>query len=154
MATCSSLTSTIAISRRESSSHQSWVKQAGVNSKLANLMGLLSTLKTAECSYVAGNHNHYVLILQPDLTFFSKSGSQGSGSGRFNQPYSITIDSSQSGNKIYIDDKDNHRIQIFTAEGKFLRQFGTKGRDSGELLMPVSIAIDKTGLVYVTEHGS
>ena len=49
--------------------------------------------------YVVDNHNHCVLILNPDLTFFSRFGSQGSGSGQFNQPYGITIDS--TGDKIY-----------------------------------------------------
>ena len=56
--------------------------------------------------YVVDNHNHCVLILQPDLIFFSRFGSQGSGSGQFSQPYGITIDSSR--NSIYIADKDNH----------------------------------------------
>ena len=101
--------------------------------------------------YVADVHHHCIVILNTDLTFYSKFGSKGCGSGQFNQPYGIAFDS--SGN-IYVADKNNHRIQVLTGEGQFIRQFGSKGREKGELYEPSFVTVERESIVYVTERNN
>ena len=101
--------------------------------------------------YVADDRNHRIQILNPDLTFYSKFGSRGSGNGQFNHPWDIAFDS--SGNA-YIADKDNHHIQVFTEEGRYVRQFGKEGSGDGELNAPSSVAIGNDDVLYVTEYGN
>ena len=101
--------------------------------------------------YVVECHNYRIQILNPDLTFSSSFGSQGSGNGEFQCPWDVTCDS--TGN-VYVADGGNHRIQVFTAEGRFLRKFGKQSRGNGELNWPASISIDSGNVVYVTEHDS
>ena len=101
--------------------------------------------------YVADDRNHRIQILNPDLTFYGKFGSRGSGNGQFNHPWDIAFDS--SGNA-YIADKDNHHIQVFTEEGRYVRQFGKEGNGDGELNAPSSVAIGNDDVLYVTEYGN
>ena len=101
--------------------------------------------------YVADDRNHRIQILNPDLTFYNKFGSRGSGNGQFNHPWDIAFDS--SGNA-YIADKDNHHIQVFTEEGRYVRQFGKEGSGDGELNAPSSVAIGNDDVLYVTEYGN
>ena len=96
--------------------------------------------------YVPDRSNHRIQILNPDLTFSSSFGSQGSGDGQFQYPWDVAFDS--TGN-VYVVDSSNHCIQVFTADGKFLRKFGKEG--SGVLSFPSSISIDSEDVVYVTE---
>ncbi|MCG8620899.1 MAG: NHL repeat-containing protein, partial [Proteobacteria bacterium] len=62
--------------------------------------------------------NNRIQILNPDLTFHSSKGSEGSGNGQFKGPHDIAFDS--AGN-MYVTDANNHRIQVFNSEGQFLR---------------------------------
>jgi tripartite motif-containing protein 2/3/tripartite motif-containing protein 71 len=98
--------------------------------------------------YVADVVNHRIQILNPDLTFSSSFGSEGSGNGKFCWPWNVACDST---GKVYVADTSNHRIQVFTAEGRFLRKFGKPGSGNGELNCPASINIDTENVVYVTE---
>ena len=99
--------------------------------------------------YVVDNANHFVQVMNSDLTFSSTFGKQGSDKGQFSHPSGIACDST---GKVYVADTSNHRIQVFTAEGKFLRMFGKQGR--GELVEPCYVAVDTDGVVYVSEFGS
>ena len=99
--------------------------------------------------YVADRNNNRIQILNPDLTFSSSFGSQGSGIGQFQYPWDVAFDS--TGN-VYVADNWNHCIQVFTPEGKLLRKFGKYGRGNGELRDPSGISIDSNNLVYVTER--
>ena len=101
--------------------------------------------------YVVNNENHYVQVLNSDLTFSSIFGKKGSGKGQFTHPWGIACDST---GKVYVADTCNHRIQVFTAEGKFLRMFGRRGQGRGELAEPCYIAVDTSGMVYVSEAGN
>ena len=98
--------------------------------------------------YVVDNLAHCVHILNPDLTFLNKFGSQGSEDGQFKYPRDIAIDSASY---VYVVDEVNHRVQVFTPEGIYQRKFGTKGSGNGELHLPVSICIDSEDRVYVGE---
>jgi tripartite motif-containing protein 2/3/tripartite motif-containing protein 71 len=101
--------------------------------------------------YVSNVANHRIQILNPDLTFSSSFGSQGSGNGQFNYPWDVACDS--TGN-VYVADTSNHRIQVFTAEGQFLRKFGKGGSGNGKLSCPASISIDSEDVVYVAEQNN
>ena len=101
--------------------------------------------------FVAAFGNNCIMILNPDLTFSSSFGSEGSGDGELNGPYDVAFDSKGA---IYVADRGNDRIQVFTAEGKYLRQIGSKGSGEGELLEPASITIDHEDALYVAENGN
>ena len=101
--------------------------------------------------YVADYGAHCVHILNSDLTFSSKFGSQGNGDGQFISPYDIASDSTGC---VYVTDYYNHRVQVFTSDGGYLRQFGKKGSGRGELSGSASICVDSDDLVYVGESGN
>ena len=104
--------------------------------------------------YVTDNHAHCVHILNSDLTFSSKFGSEGSGDGQFYCPWDIASDSIGC---VYVADYNNHRVQVFTSDGGYLRQFEKTGSGRGQLFRPVSICVDNDDsddLVYVGESGS
>jgi tripartite motif-containing protein 2/3/tripartite motif-containing protein 71 len=101
--------------------------------------------------YVVDKENHFVQILNSDLTFSSVFGEYGQGRGEFREPWSIACDST---GKVYVTDSRNHRIQVFTAEGEFLSMFGKRGHGMGELDCPIGIAVDAGGIVYVSEGGN
>ena len=116
--------------------------------------------------YVVDNGAHCVHILNSDLTFSSKFGSEGSRDGQFNCPLDIASDSTGC---VYVVDTRNNRVQVFTSGGGYLRQFGKKsyfskqldylmhfrkagsGDRSRELACPISICVDSDDLMYVGE---
>ena len=100
--------------------------------------------------YVTDSYSDCVKILNPDLTFSSSFGSEGSRSGQFSSPCGVAFDST---GKVYVADSGNHRIQVFTEEGKFLRKFGRKGSGGGGGDF-YGICIDSKDVVYVTENGN
>ena len=75
-------------------------------------------------------------------------GSPGSGSGQFNQPHGVAVDS--SGN-VYVADFNNHRIQKFDSSGVDLTQWGGLGSGNGQFSGPVGVAVDSSGNVYVAD---
>ena len=94
--------------------------------------------------YVADYNNHYIQILNADLTYSSSFGKKGSNNGEFRYPSDISTD--RDGN-VYVADKDNHRIWVFTVDGVYLRQFGKEEKGEEKLKEPVSIAIGSGNLV-------
>jgi DNA-binding beta-propeller fold protein YncE len=75
-------------------------------------------------------------------------GNQGFGTGEFDEPYAIAIDSS---NNVYVADSDNYRVEKFDGNGNYLTQWGSIGSGNGEFEVPEGIAIDSSGNVYVTD---
>ncbi len=75
-------------------------------------------------------------------------GSQGKGSGQFQDPRGIAVD--EAGN-VYVADSGNHRIQKFDSNGKFLTQWGSEGDGPGQFKEPWGIAVDAAGHVYVAD---
>ena len=94
--------------------------------------------------------NHRIQVLNPDLTYSSRFGRNGSNDGEFDYPHGIATD--RKGN-VYVADCGNHRIQVFTDTGEYLGQLGKEGEREGELSAPVSVAIDSCDPVYVGELG-
>lgn len=83
-------------------------------------------------------------------SYVSQWGTAGTGSGQFNTPYGVALDS--SGN-VYVCDVANNRIQKFTGTGTFTFSFGnTITPATLRLNTPSAIAVNSSsGIVYVTD---
>jgi sugar lactone lactonase YvrE len=81
-------------------------------------------------------------------SFSAQWGSPGSGSGQFNQPHGVAVDS--SGN-VYVADYGNSRIQKFDSSGGYLTKWGGQGSGNGQFNYPSSVATDSSGNVYVAD---
>ena len=79
-----------------------------------------------------------------DGRFIMSWGSTGSGSGEFNHPHTIALDSQ---GRVFVGDRGNNRIQIFDQEGTFLDVWYQFGRPSG-------IAITADDRIYVADSES
>ena len=99
--------------------------------------------------YVVDNIAHCVQILNSDLTFYNKFGSEDKEGGQFSYPWDVACDSTGS---VYVADCSNNCIRVHTPDGGYLRQFGEKRSGNGELSSPVSICTDLNDLVYVGEN--
>ena len=85
-------------------------------------------------------------------------GSTGIGSGQFNVPEGIAIDSS---NNIWVADYNNNRVQELNSSGSFLNgigagyngvagPIGTWAAKLGQFSGPTSVAVSPNGVVFVT----
>ncbi len=101
--------------------------------------------------YVGDRSNRRIQTLNPDLSFFSYNGNQGSGPENVINPWDVAFDSA---NNMYVTDNSNHTIQVFTKNGQHLRQIGRKGAGKGELGGPAMIAINSDDEIYVAEYGN
>jgi len=79
------------------------------------------------------------------------------GSGRFNCPTGLTVDTSGD---IYIADSVNSRIQKFNKDGEFLQFIGTAVYENGvritnkEVCQPIGIALDENANIYVADFAA
>jgi DNA-binding beta-propeller fold protein YncE len=91
-----------------------------------NGMADLAVAKSGDIFIADGEGpNTRVVKFSRDGRFIKWWGGKGTGSGQFNVPHSIAIDSK---GRVYVADRSNNRIQIFDQAGKFLNQwtnFGT-----------------------------
>lgn len=60
-------------------------------------------------------------ICVPDDGDVCQAGLPGAGTGQFNAPEGVAVD---SGGEVYVIDRPNHRVQKFSPEGEFLLTFG------------------------------
>jgi peptidylamidoglycolate lyase len=72
-------------------------------------------------------------------------GRKGDGSGEFNVPHSVVVDSR---GLVYVADRGNSRIQVFTAEGRFVKIWG-----SDALGRPWGLAIGPDNVLFVVDGG-
>jgi DNA-binding beta-propeller fold protein YncE len=86
-------------------------------------------------------------------TFVQEWGGSGGGSGQFQDPFGVAIDT--AGN-VYVVDSFNDRVQKFTEAGVFLQEWdGTgEGSEQGALFSPAGVAVDTSGYVYVADRGN
>ena len=71
-------------------------------------------------------------------------GSKGSGTGQFDQPHALAMDSK---GRLFVADRGNNRIQIFSQSGALLDTWLQFSRASG-------IAIDRNDVIYVADSES
>lgn len=111
-------------------------------------------IDSAGAVYVTEHTNHRVqkfTVAQTGGTWaatpVTQWGTQGSGTGQFNTPYGIAIDSAGS---IYVADGFNGRVQKFSSAGAFQAVVGAPGTAAGQFLVPTGLALDSAGALYVT----
>ena len=80
-------------------------------------------------------------------------GSYGTGSGKFNSPQGVAIDSN---GLMYVADTLNNRISRFNPADitNTFTSWGTSGSGSGNFSSPSGVAVDSAGLVYVVDTGN
>ena len=88
------------------------------------------------------------LVHAETYNYVTQWGSEGSGNGRFNDPYGVAVDG--SGN-VYVADYYNDRIQKFLSDGTYVTQWGSKGSSNGQFSSPYGVAVDGSGNVYVAD---
>jgi YD repeat-containing protein len=77
-------------------------------------------------------------------------GSEGTGSGKFRQPDTVTIDSRGD---VWVGDQNNERVQEFNSKGEYLTQFGSAGSGAGQFNLgyPLGIAADSRGNLWIAD---
>jgi len=143
------------------SSSGSYITQWGVYGNGAGQFNMPFGLAVSSSGYVyvadTGNNR----IQQFDLlgTYTGQIGSStpnsGSGTGQFNQPYGVAVDT--NGN-IYVADTYNNRIQTFTSSGVYIMLWGSSspnsGSGEGQFSQPYGVAVDANLYVYVADTGN
>jgi sugar lactone lactonase YvrE len=98
--------------------------------------------------FVADVAAHQVLVLSDNGTLITRLGTRGIGSGQFNFPTNLAIDSQ---GRLYVSDSLNFRIQQFDADLQFVRTIGAKGDMPGYFGQPKGLAVDSDDHLYVVD---
>lgn len=61
-------------------------------------------------------------------TFITEWGTEGEGTGQFNNPAGVAVDSEDN---VYVTDVNNNRIQKFSSDGAFVTSWGSEGEGEG-----------------------
>ncbi len=80
--------------------------------------------------------------------FMIKSGSGGTGDGRFDSPRDIWVDAA---GYLYVTDTRNDRIQKFNSSGTYVGKFGSNGSAENQFDRPQGVAVDEDGNIYVAD---
>jgi hypothetical protein len=88
-----------------------------------------------------GNSNARVVKFSKEGKFITAWGKKGTGSGEFDTPHAIAVDSHE---RVYVADRSNSRIQAFDADGKFIADWKQFGRPSG-------VYVDGNDVIYVAD---
>jgi sugar lactone lactonase YvrE len=98
--------------------------------------------------FVADGHggmsNARIVKFSKDGTFIKTWGRKGSGSGEFDTPHNLAMDST---GRLFVADRGNSRIQIFDQDGRALTEWKQFGRPSG-------IYIDRNDVLYAADTQS
>jgi sugar lactone lactonase YvrE len=119
-----------------------------VGSKLRVLVTATNSAGSSEA--VSGSTATIAPAAPAELGYDSEFGTQGSGDGQFNEPWSIAIG---AGGDLFVLDHGNGRIEVFSPAGEYLRQFGTPGSGEEQLGSPEGVAIDANGNVWIPDYG-
>ena len=114
---------------------------------MSPLPRLLRVLLLAACSLALLAFAAQATVL---TNYVLKWGSPGTGSGQFNQPVGVAIDS--NGN-VYVTDMGNDRVQVFNNLGVWQYSFGSTGSAPGQFRRPYGISINVNDL-YVVDTGN
>jgi tripartite motif-containing protein 71 len=102
---------------------------------------------------VADTGNNQIEFFSPFGTLLGSFGTFGTGSGQFNSPRQVAIDSASN---IYVADAGNNRVQAFNSSGGFLWSAGGTGSAtcSSCLSAPIGVSYDATdNQVLVADTG-
>jgi DNA-binding beta-propeller fold protein YncE len=91
---------------------------------------------------VIGYRYHRIQILSKDGNCKQMIGEQGSGNGKFYNPWAVAV--CKTSGRIFVSE-DNHCVQVFSRNGKFLFKFGSKGSENGQLQYPCGLALSNCG---------
>jgi DNA-binding beta-propeller fold protein YncE len=100
--------------------------------------------------YVAGRNTNRIDKYDSNGILIKTWGGPGTGSGQFNDPEGIAVDSEHK--LVYVTDCNNHRIQKFDLEGNFAGIAGSYGSGPGQFKNPAGIAVDQYGNVFVVDR--
>jgi DNA-binding beta-propeller fold protein YncE len=87
-----------------------------------------------------GYGNNRVMQFDTRGKFVRTWGKAGKGSGEFNLPHAVRVDSRQ---RILVGDRENKRIQVFDRDGKVLAMW--------EGFSPYGLEIDRDGTIFVAD---
>ena len=93
--------------------------------------------------------NHRIQVFTAEGKFLNMFGRHGKGTGEFDSPVDIAIDTSDT---LYVCENLNHRVSVFTSEGVFITSFGSYGIRPGKFVEPYGIAVNSDGFVYVSDN--
>jgi tripartite motif-containing protein 71 len=139
---------------------KTWGKLGTLDGEFRGPEGIAINPSTREV-YVADTDNNRIQKFQLATTcpkgttpivsgvcFISTWGSFGKGSGQFEAPRGVSVDS--SGN-VYVADTYNDRIQKFKSTGEFIKTWGSFGSDNGKFRWPYDVDVDSSDNLYVAD---
>jgi DNA-binding beta-propeller fold protein YncE len=86
------------------------------------------------------------------FSFGSAFGSEGSGTGKFNRPAGVVVDTFQN---VWVVDRENNRVEHFSRTGESIAfTFGAKGSGNSQFSRPQDVAVDKESHLWVTDSGN
>ncbi|KPA10632.1 Na-Ca exchanger/integrin-beta4 domain protein, partial [Candidatus Magnetomorum sp. HK-1] len=90
-------------------------------------------------------------MISTTASFSYSFGTNGTGTGQFNEPYGVAIDSSE---RIIVSEYSGHRVQVFSSSGSYEYSIGTgsSGTQIGEFFNPTGMATDNNDNIYVVGH--
>jgi len=136
-------------------------RSAAISIKITTAFGLVDSVvspdfqyisqikKSANGGFIGISYHNEILVMDSTFHIVRRWGSMGTGTGQFNSPYSLVLDS--KGN-IFVADMRNDRIQEFDTLGNFLMSWGTTGTGDGQFRNPQYIDIDKNDRIYISER--
>jgi DNA-binding beta-propeller fold protein YncE len=100
--------------------------------------------------YVTDSMNFRIQILSREGRYISSFGQLGDGSGDFNRPKGVAVDSD---GHVYVVEGLHDVVQIFDGAGRFLLSFAEPGHGDGELWLATGIAI-ADDRIYVADSSN
>lgn len=92
-----------------------------------------------------GYRNTRVMKFAPHGRFLFQWGVKGNGSGQFDLPHGIALDTA---GRVHVADRSNSRVQVFDSSGHYLSEW--RGAPFGR---PYDIAIGSDGTAFVVDGG-
>jgi DNA-binding beta-propeller fold protein YncE len=101
---------------------------SGTSASTFNLPTDIAFAPNGDLYVTDGYGSARVVKFSRDGKFISQWGTRGAGSGQFELPHNLVVDSQ---GRVYVTDRENQRIEVFDADGKFLTEWKNTGGISG-----------------------